>query len=66
VISGDEPLCTIGGDAASVLAGATSPGLRLLLGRAFLVALGRKDRDIAIVFARALLTQLPPVAPQRP
>jgi hypothetical protein len=48
-----------------VLAGAEPSGLRVVLGRAFLVALNRSDRETAMVFARALLTQFPAAAQVR-
>lgn len=46
--------------------GEEPPLFRLLLGRAFLVAVGREDRDTLIAFARALLTQFPPPGPHGP
>ena len=35
--------------------------LGVVFGKAFLVAIGRNDRERAIVFAKALLTQFPKV-----
>lgn len=48
-----------------MLPGTGLSSLRLLFGRAFLAALERRDRENALVFARALLTQFPATASHR-